>query len=57
MVGDVALFREHGLPPRAGGLLDQSAQWYDALTIVDRELATIRAEHAQASAGAAKING
>ena len=44
LVEDALVFREHGLPPRAGGLDDQPARWVDALAIVDHEIAEMKAK-------------
>jgi hypothetical protein len=43
-VEDALVFREHGLPPRDGGLDSQPGRWVDALAIVDQEIATVKAQ-------------
>jgi len=44
LASDVMLFREHGVMPNAGGLLEQDARWVDALTLVGNEVAAIRSQ-------------
>lgn len=46
LVSDALVFREHGLPPVAGGLLDQDPRFLEALAIVDREIAKLNASGA-----------
>lgn len=43
LAGDAMTFREYRVPPSAGGMLDQDPRFLESLTIVDNEIARIKA--------------